>query len=318
MLSLIGQVCLLLVLSAAAGGCSPHRGDVSNLVQEIRPTNISSSPPISKSTIKPISTQTHLVAQPTVVSETITTPVAPPLSPTPLPTSTATPYPTASATATIKPSPTKAGNCRSRIPSDDLLTLVTSDYAISADYVPGDLVNLSDYLPLSVTLGYETQLREEAALSLTQLVQDMEEAGLRPQILSGYRSYIAQQIAWQKWQERQPERASIISVPPGHSEHQLGTTVDFGSPELAVIVGDSDIEFHTYFFKTAEGMWLADHAHEYGFSLSYPREAFELTGFFFEPWHYRYVGVELATELKNAGVSLTQYLLETYPPPCDP
>jgi len=183
---------------------------------------------------------------------------------------------------------------------------------------PEDLVDLADYLPVSVTLGYQTMLREIAAVPLTELIEAMWDAGLSPQILSGYRDHIAQRISWQKWLDREPDRAAIISVTPGHSEHQLGTTVDFGSPELASIVGDDDIEFHTWFYQTSEGKWLEEHAHEYGFTLSYPLEAREITGFYYEPWHFRYVGAELATELKEAGISLTQYLLDQYAPPCDP
>jgi D-alanyl-D-alanine carboxypeptidase len=244
-------------------------------------------------------------------------PKPPPPTPTPIPTSTQIPTPTKTATATVIPSPTKAGRCSDRIPADELLTLVTSEYAISADYVPGDLVYLSNFLSTGITRGYNTQLRRIAVPSLLQMIADMQREGLAPEIISGYRSYSAQAVAWRKWLEREPDRASIISVSPGHSEHQLGTTVDFGSPELAAIVGSEDIEFHTYFYKTREGEWLENNAHEYGFSLSYPLEAFEITGFYYEPWHYRYIGVELASELKTKGVSLTQYLLETYPPPCD-
>jgi D-alanyl-D-alanine carboxypeptidase len=150
------------------------------------------------------------------------------------------------------------------------------------------------------------------------MIGDMLQYGLRPEIISGYRSYAAQSIAWSKWLEREPDRAAIISVPPGHSEHQLGTTLDFGSPELAEIIGEDDVDFHTYFYKTGEGEWLNRHAHEYGFSLSYPLEAIEITGFYYEPWHYRYIGVELATQLHDDGISLTQYLLEMYPAPCTP
>jgi D-alanyl-D-alanine carboxypeptidase len=98
----------------------------------------------------------------------------------------------------------------------------------------------------------------------------------------------------------------------------LGTTIDFGSPELSEIIGQEDIEFHTYFYKTAEGMWLAENAHRFGFTLSYPREAFELTGFYYEPWHYRYVGVDLASLLKSQEITLTQYIFKNQPIPCVP
>ena len=161
-------------------------------------------------------------------------------------------------------------------------------------------------------------IREIAAEPLAELIADMHAAGLRPTIISGYRSYDAQSIAWRKWQEKQPERASIISAPPGHSEHQLGTTVDFGSPELSALVGDEDIEFHTNFYMTSEGDWLAQHAHEYGFVLSFPRETFELTGMYYEPWHFRYVGREIAAMLTQSGTSLIAHLLTTQPTPCVP
>jgi D-alanyl-D-alanine carboxypeptidase len=146
----------------------------------------------------------------------------------------------------------------------------------------------------------------------------MQAAGLSPQIISGYRSYSSQAIAWSKWLNEVPETAAIVSAPPGHSEHQLGTTFDFGSPELPAIVGEEDIQFHTYFYKTSEGRWLLEHAHEYGFTLSYPRETFELTGFYYEPWHYRYIGPELATKLKEENISLFEHLTGIQEPPCIP
>ncbi|HSH03636.1 MAG TPA: M15 family metallopeptidase, partial [Anaerolineae bacterium] len=151
---------------------------------------------------------------------------------------------------------------------------------------------------------------------LTALINDMQAAGLSPQIISGYRSYEQQAIAWAKWNEQYPDRAQLLSARPGHSEHQLGTTIDFGSPHLGEIVGDEDIQFHTYFYMTPEGIWLEENAHHYGFTLSYPRDAFSITTFYYEPWHFRYVGQELATQLKEAGITLTQYQLETYPIPC--
>ena len=98
----------------------------------------------------------------------------------------------------------------------------------------------------------------------------------------------------------------------------MGTTIDFSSPELPDIVGEPEIQFHTYFYQTSEGVWLAANAHRYGFTLSYPRNAFDLTGFYYEPWHFRYVGIELATMLYENGAFLTDYLLSQYPVPCIP
>jgi len=196
--------------------------------------------------------------------------------------------------------------------------LVTLEYGLSRDFVPDDLVPLADYLSTTTTLGYPTEVRQILVEPLVQMIRDMQAAGLEPTIISGYRSYAAQSIAWNKWLRQEPDRAAILSAPPGHSEHQLGTTLDFGSPELPEIVGQEDIEFHTYFYMTSESMWLVENAHRYGFTLSYPREAFELTGMFYEPWHYRYVGVDLASQLKETGTFLTQYLFESQAIPCIP
>lgn len=147
----------------------------------------------------------------------------------------------------------------------------------------------------------------------------MESVGLSPFIISGYRSYNTQKLAFQKWQEIEPERAAQLSAPPGHSEHQLGLTVDFGSPTLQDYVEtELTSNFHTNFYQTPEGQWLLNYAHVYGFTLSYPREAAALTGFFYEPWHYRYVGPELATQLHEIGISLTQYQLNQFAAPCEP
>jgi len=204
------------------------------------------------------------------------------------------------------------------MPADDDFTLVTLDYGISRDYVPNDLVNISDYLPQSVTLGYPTQVREIVIHSLVQMIEEMIRAGLEPQIVSAYRSYSAQLIAWNRWVDEYPDRAAIVSAPPGHSEHQLGTTIDFGSPELVEIVGDDTIRFHTDFYKTREGQWLEQNAHDYGFTLSFSRDSFDIAGLFYEPWHFRFVGPELATFLKEHDLTLIQYLLENHGAPCIP
>jgi D-alanyl-D-alanine carboxypeptidase len=234
----------------------------------------------------------------------------------PPPTLTPSPVPTASLTPS--PTPNRDIPCSERMPDNGLLTIVTLTHGLSRDFEPAGLVDLSGYLSSDVTLGYPTQLRRVAINPLVEMIADMQAAGLQPVIISGYRSYAAQAIARQKWAAEEPERVNILSAPPGFSEHQLGTVVDFGSPELAEIVGQEDIEFHTYFYKTSEGAWLLENAYKYGFTLSYPFEATEITGFFYEPWHYRYVGVEMATRLHDLGISLTEHQLAAEPPPCIP
>ena len=240
---------------------------------------------------------------------------------TPLPISTPTNPPPIQPTPnpTTQPTLTPIPSCANRLPNqNDFLTFISRQYSISRHYQPRDLVTLNNYLPPSVTNGYTSDLRAVAAVNLTRMVDAMLALGLQPTIISGYRSYAQQQTAWNKWISREPERGALLSAEPGHSEHQLGTTIDFGSPELPDIVGDPDIEFHTYFYRTSEGQWLLAHAHEYGFTLSYPREAFDVTQFYYEPWHYRYIGTEMATHLKNEAISLTEWQLVNNPEPCIP
>jgi D-alanyl-D-alanine carboxypeptidase len=293
----------LILFFFALTACTSPSAPVVQITATIPPTTALNDPATATATSSPIPT------------------LPPPATLTPQPTSTSssTPLATATATATATPAatPTPSG-CERRIFTDDLFTIVTLTYGLSRDYQPSDLVDLDDYLPVNVTLGYPTQVRQIIVDPLVQMINAMQANGLAPFIISGYRSYSAQAIAYQKWQTTYPDSASIVSAPPGHSEHQLGTTVDFGSPELEEIVGQEGIEFHTYFYQTSEGQWLLEHAQEYGFTLSFPREAFELTGFYYEPWHYRYVGIEMATQLKAMGLSFTEFQLINSPAPCIP
>ena len=208
--------------------------------------------------------------------------------------------------------------CDERLPGFDLLAVVTKDYGLSKESIPDDLVALAGHVPYSVTLGYPSEVRQVMLQPLVEMISDMLAEGLFPQVLSGYRSYAAQAISWNKWNTLYPERAAIISALPGHSEHQLGTVIDFGSPELPGLVGQPGIQFHTYFYKTSEGAWLAENAHKYGFSLSFTEEAFDITGFYYEPWHFRYVGETMAAQLREQGLTLTEYQLANEPPPCTP
>ncbi len=298
--SITTLVLLALMAACAPGGTAAPPPPTAEPIAGAAVTTEPTSPPPAVSTSPPATAEAP--AAPTD---------APPL-PTPIPTITPRP------TITPSPTPDHSIACSQRVPSNELLTIVTLTYGLSRDFEPEGLVNLSDYLPQEVTLGYPTQLRRLAVGPLVEMIHDMQAEGLRPFIISGYRSYSAQAIARQKWAEKEPDRVNILSAPAGFSEHQLGTVVDFGSPELGDIVGVEDIEFHTYFYKTSEGAWLLENAHRYGFTLSYPFEATEVTGFFYEPWHFRYVGEEMATLLHELGISLTEHQLANEPPPCVP
>lgn len=290
------------------------------LLVACRASETAVNPPTAIPTTSLPPTAVSPIASPTFTATAVAT-----LPATATATASLTPSPTASATPTdtppptLTPTPTPIGSCDGRVPSpDDLNAIVTRHYGISAAYAPPDLVSLNDHLGPDVTLGYPIEVRSLMVQPLVQLIHDMQALGLQPQILSGHRSYNAQAIAYQKWATLYPGHVDIISAEPGHSEHQLGTTIDFGSPDLYLYTDDPSLQFHTYFYKTNEGIWLLENAPSYGFTLSYPLETFELTGMYYEPWHYRYVGVEMATFLKEIGMSLTQYQLANQPEPCIP
>ena len=251
-------------------------------------------------------------------------------NPTTQPTVTSTPTPTASPSPSATPAPTlfplpaldpqaTLAPCEKRRPAaDDLLAEVSDNYGLDPNYVPGDLVKLGNYLPGRVTLP-DMLLRQPAAQALGKMVKAMLADGLAPTVLSSYRSYFDQAVAHNRWLVEDPANANEISALPGHSEHQLGTVVDFGSPEIPALTGSTTDPFSPLFDQTTEGRWLAMHAFEYGFSMSSPPGAQLLTGLAYEPWHYRYVGVEMATYLHASGLYLDQYLFKVRPVmPCLP
>lgn len=225
------------------------------------------------------------------------TPTAPPTE-----TPTETPIPAATQTAIYLASCANYDQI-----SPDLLTYVDRNVALAREFEPGDL----EIVPLETgNVAFRPiPLRTVVHPPLLDMLDAMNQAGLRVWVMSGYRSYTEQTLAFEKWQKLYPERVVDISAVPGHSEHQLGTAVDFSAPYMDDLYGDL---FHVKFSQTAEGQWLLRHAAYYGFTLSYPPWAIEQTGYAWEPWHFRYVG-SLALELHARSVTLTQYLRQCAP-----
>jgi len=127
--------------------------------------------------------------------------------------------------------------------------------------------------------------------------QDSKKVGLNLIIQSGFRSYNTQVNVYNKWISLDgKEIADTYSARPGHSEHQTGLALD-----LNLI--DNKFE------ETPEFAWLNDNCYKYGFILRYPKEKQHITGYIYEPWHYRYVGSELAKKLYNNGnwITLEEY-----------
>lgn len=151
-------------------------------------------------------------------------------------------------------------------------------------YAPTDLVNV----------GGGQSLRAEAADAFIRMKEAAAGSGLTLLPLSGYRSYQTQVSTYNGWVNTLgQEQADRESARAGYSEHQTGFAIDIGG-------GGCGIE--PCFGTTTEGMWVAAHAYEYGFLLRYTQEKMPITGYQAEPWHFRYIGTKLATELKNQNI----------------
>src|SRR5690606_1306605 len=122
-------------------------------------------------------------------------------------------------------------------------------------------------------------------------------------VLSAYRSYGTQASTYQYWVNYNGSQvaADQISARPGHSQHQLGTTVDFTTSEIGDRLGSE-------FDNTKASQWLLSNAYKYGFVISDPEGEVGVTGYGHESWHWRYIGVSSAEEMVHSGLVLEEYL----------
>lgn len=165
---------------------------------------------------------------------------------------------------------------RTRSLPADLLVLVDKQHALDQDYVPPDLIDL-DHRGLTVTRA-SMRIRTLVLPDLTAMTAAARLAGTDVTVSSTYRSFDRQAFLFDYNVERLGlEQASTLVARPGHSQHQLGTALDFGSIDLG-------------YGETREGQWMLANAWRFGFSLSYPPGLQELTGYQYEPWHFRYLG----------------------------
>ncbi|MCR5042250.1 MAG: M15 family metallopeptidase [Clostridia bacterium] len=181
-------------------------------------------------------------------------------------------------------------------PEGDLLVLVNRFYCVREDYVPE--------LERAVA-GYEEYLQPEAARAYSSMYFDARSSGVELYPCSGYRSYEHQkknyeekiaEYAEQGYTREECEALAANSImPPGSSEHTLGLAMDIGWVS-------ADFE------NGAAYEWLCAHAWEYGFILRYPSDKADITGVKYEPWHWRYVGVDNAFAISRSGLCLEEFL----------
>lgn len=185
--------------------------------------------------------------------------------------------------------------------------LINKSNPLAADYVPDDLVYLSNY----ISAGSGVRMTEEAALALQRLVADARQAGVTGIYgASGYRSYSLQttlsnnkEAAYRSQGYASAEAAALaatVVAPPGMSEHQSGMAIDITTAENGHSMTES-------FAGTRAGQWLAANCWKYGFILRYPADKTAITGYVYEPWHFRYVGQPHAEYMAKSGLTLEEY-----------
>ena len=179
---------------------------------------------------------------------------------------------------------------------DSITLIVNKQHGLPEDYEPQDLVTPE------VTLAKSSiTLRAQAAEAIRVMFDAAAEEGISLMIGSGYRSYEYQKNLYNNYVERDGERqASRYSAKPGMSEHQTGLAVDLSG-------SNGECYLKECFKETEEGFWLKDNAWKYGFILRYPEGKEDITGYIFEPWHYRYFGIEEAAKIQESGLTVEEY-----------
>ena len=184
---------------------------------------------------------------------------------------------------------------------DNLMVMVNKVYSLPAKYQPNDLVRPK----VSFSFGNEqiekSLLRREAALALEKMFDAANDEGIELFAISGFRSYDRQdQILRAEIQYVGEEKAVEAVAMPGNSEHQTGLAMDISASSVGYRLTEQ-------FAHTKEGQWIANEAHKFGYILRYPKGKEEITGYMYEPWHFRYVGVDAAAEMFENGWTLEEY-----------
>lgn len=175
----------------------------------------------------------------------------------------------------------------------DILVLVNKNYQLNSNYIPDDLEKIS-----LNNANNSKYLRKEAKINFEKLSNDAKKLNYRIIAVSAYRDYEYQKDLFNYYTEKYGlDYALNCSAKPGHSEHQTGLAVDV----------EGENKDYNNFENTKEYNWMINNAHKYGFILRYPKGKEHITGFKFEPWHYRYVG-DIAKYIYENNLTLEEYL----------
>lgn len=177
--------------------------------------------------------------------------------------------------------------------SKDTLIINNKYYKLSKDYVPEDLIEVSNWYSYG-----KQQLSKRAYEPFLEMFNKAKEEDITLIINSGYRSYDYQEELYNSYIKRNGQKETDnYAARAGHSEHQTGLAMDLTT------YGYNADNFH----ESKAYSWLQDHAHEYGFIMRYPKDKEDITGYKYESWHYRYVGVEVATFIHTYDITYDEY-----------
>lgn len=181
---------------------------------------------------------------------------------------------------------------------DGYLVLVNKFYYLPEDYERADIE------PVSLQYAYHNNKAATIVIENFEIMrQDVEdELGVHLMINSSYRPYSDQEEIYNEYKKKSLKYADSYAARPGHSEHQTGLSIDLTSLEHPYINSTEDS-----FDKSAEYEWLKNNCHKYGFILRYPEGKDYITGYSTESWHFRYVGVEAATQIYEENITFDEY-----------
>ncbi|MFT9600081.1 D-alanyl-D-alanine carboxypeptidase family protein [Mesobacillus sp.] len=181
------------------------------------------------------------------------------------------------------------------------MSLVNKIFGLPENYIPADLVRPNVPFSFGDAKLEKSLMRKEAANALVEMFAGAKSDGIELAAVSGYRSYGRQETLFNAEVNKVGEEKALQAVArPGSSEHQTGLTMDISSKT-------NNFNLNEQLGSTKEGVWLAHNAHKYGFILRYPRGKEDITGYMYEPWHFRYVGIRAAIEIYENDWTLEEY-----------
>ncbi|WP_409288760.1 D-alanyl-D-alanine carboxypeptidase family protein [Peribacillus sp. SCS-37] len=185
--------------------------------------------------------------------------------------------------------------------AENILVLVNKEYTLPRNYTPGDLVKPEVRFSFGESDEEKSFLRKPAAKALEEMFRAADADGIELFAVSGYRSFNRQELLFQSEIDQVGKvKAKQAVAYPGTSEHQTGLTMDIASRSTDLLLTEG-------FESVPEGRWLTENAYKFGFILRYPKGRERLTGYQYEPWHFRYVGREAAALIHDRNYTLEEF-----------